>query len=184
MSEEQRELSEEELRDGIPVDPPPDEETETEIVEVHPGELTSAPSDPPAPVEIPNPIERPVMTLNPHKLIEWGYVVNVPFGGKMQPILTVDGIRHISQTMGIRLLNCDVRESEDGEWFYGEAEAHDPSTGATWFGKVRQAAKFKNGKSDPQAWEKCNTRAQRNALKGLIPYQRLVNACAQLMRAG
>ena len=180
MSDEQRELSEEELRDGIPVDPPPEAEEAAEVaapvVQVETSDMH------PIPVEIPNPIERPVMTLNPNKLIEWGYVVQVPFGGKMQIILTVDGIRHISQTMGIRLLSCDVRESEDGEWFYGEAEAHDPSTGATWFGKVRQAANFKNGKPDPQAWEKCNTRAQRNALKGLIPYQRLVNACAQIMR--
>ena len=185
MSEEQRELTEEELRDGIPVDPPPDVEDVSEEIE---GTIESTedeakePTELPALVQHPEPIERPVMTLNPNKLIDWGYIVNVPFAGKQQPILTVDGIAHVAQTMGVQLQSCEVNESPDGEWFYGKAIAIDLTTGFQWFGNVRQNAKFKNGKSDPQAYEKCSTRAQRNALKRAIPYQRIVNACAQILQ--
>ena len=185
MNEEQRELTEEELMDGIPVDAPEGEETEPKeappappesaVVELTREETTALP----AIMDTPNPIERPVMTLDPQRLVDWGYVVMVPFAGKRQAVLTVDGICHVAATMGVQLLSCEV--VDEGDWLYGNAEAFDPSTGARWFGKVRQATKFKNGKEDPQAWEKCATRAQRNALKRLIPYQRLVNKCEQLL---
>ena len=153
MSEEQREMTEEELRDGIPVDPS-EEETDSDAdedvadVEVDEPRVESPEESTAISVlpEAPQPIERPVMTLLPDNLVRWGYIVIVPFGGKRQPILTVDGIRHVAQTMGIRLLNCDVRADADGEWLYGEAEAHDPHTGATWYGKVRQNTRHKSGK--------------------------------------
>ena len=176
--EEQKEFTEEELLDGRPVDPP----AESEVVKPEDLEVVSEDGEaqeneeeshaPPLAL-----LERPVMTLLPEHLIRFGYVVEVPFGGKKQTIITVDGIRHIAQCMGISITECEIRESEDGNWFYADAQAVDPHTGTTWHGKVRQSTKYKNGKDDPHAYEKAVTRAQRNAMKGLIPYQRLVNAC-------
>lgn len=178
--EDQKEFTEEELVDGRPVDPPAEAEAEmvkaedVEVVEEEDDAEKSAGDSNGNPLAL---LERPVMTLHPEHLIRFGYVVEVPFAGKKQTIITVDGIRHIAQCMGISITECDIREDENGDWFYAEAKAEDPHTGSTWHGKVRQSTKYKNGREDPHAYEKAVTRAQRNAMKGLIPYQRLVNAC-------
>ena len=185
MSEQQREMTEEELKDGIPVDPT-EEEREAETLPAVPSEedvvVVPATIEGDLPVdEEPVLIVRPHMRLEPQYLVRYGYLEEVPFGGKKQYVLSADGIRHVAQMMGISIINCSIEE-RDG-FFYAEAVAHDPHTGARALGKVRQSLVYgKQGRPDPHAYEKANTRAQRNALRSLIPYKRIVTACVEYLR--
>ena len=182
---EKREMTEEELQDGVPVEPT-EEDRAAETIPAVPSEddvvVVPATIEGDLPVdEEPVLVVRPHMRVEPQYIVRYGYIEEVPFGGKKQYVLNADGVRHVAQMMGIAIISCDIEE-RDG-FFYAEAVAHDPHTGARYVGKVRQSLVYgRAGKPDPHAYEKACTRAQRNAMRALIPYKRIVTACVEYMR--
>ena len=189
MNEDQRELTDDELRDGIPVSPVEAEDVidEIELLDEDDAVPTDATPEPAqkegeevatGEADSFNPLdfERPIMSLEPRHLTRFGYVIRIRGPRGNMDIMTAEGTRHCAQAMGIRLVDFDIREEGD-EWIYANATAFDPQTQSNGYGHVKQPTKHNNGKVDQQAYEKAVTRAQRNALKQLVPCQRLVAAC-------
>ena len=183
MSEEQREWTEEELQEGIPVDPP---EVESELDEDEQVALEEVVE----PVELPaltaseriDPIEDISMSIRPEHLLQFGYVAEHTISGTRTIMFTAEGVRHIAMARGVSIESCDVRIADDGESVYGEAWAVRPASASKAFASVKVPTKYKNGKPDPHAWEKCTTKVQRNALKQLLPIGRLLRKCTEIMR--
>ena len=188
MSEEQREMTEDELRDGIPVEPTPEVETEVDedgvIVD---SEIEETGDTIELPVATANgrtdPIEDLSMSIQPHHLLQMGYVEEHTISGTRTIMFTAEGIRHLAMARGVSISDCEITEDPEGEWIYGKAWAVRPASGSKAFAAVKVPTRYKKGTVDPHAWEKCTTKVQRNALKQLLPIGRLLRSCTALLRA-
>ena len=114
----------------------------------------------------PNPLPTEYRTLSMEVLVP--HVYSFGSGGNKVTGLDAAGIRFVASIMGLSIEECDITELPNGEGLIGKAKAVDKN-GRSYYGISQQPYKTKNGKVDQYAWEKCNTKAQRNAFMGLIP---------------
>ena len=95
------------------------------------------------------------------------YVYSFKQGSKVVEGLTLAGINEAANRRGGIQVNAIKYEEREHSWV-ATAEAMDTVTGNSRFGAYEQP-KFLNGKRDPFAFTKAIHKAQRNAIKQLLP---------------
>jgi len=95
------------------------------------------------------------------------YVYSFKQGGKMVEGLTLAGINEAANRRGGIQVNTIEYEEREGAWV-ATAEAIDTITGNSRYGAYEQP-KMINGRKDPFAFTKAIHKAQRNAIKQLLP---------------
>ena len=95
------------------------------------------------------------------------YVYSFKQGGKMVEGLTLAGINEAANRRGGIQVNRIEYEERESAWV-ATAQAMDTITGNSRFGAYEQP-KLINGKKDPFAFTKAIHKAQRNAIKQLLP---------------
>lgn len=95
------------------------------------------------------------------------YVYSFKQGGKMVEGLTLAGINEAANRRGGIQVNRIEYEERESAWV-ATAEAIDTITGNSRFGAYEQP-KLINGRKDPFAFTKAIHKAQRNAIKQLLP---------------
>lgn len=106
------------------------------------------------------------------------YFYSYTKGGKLVEGLTIEGINECANRMNFEII--DLKHFNNDHSYFAIAKAKDPYTNSTRWGAFEQP-KVQNGKTDPHAFTKAIHKAQRNALKQLIPHyvQKAVIAIAK-----
>ena len=103
------------------------------------------------------------------------YLYEFSQGGKTVVDLNAHGIRHLAMMLHVSIEETEVSETSDGKAWLVKARATNVRFGTSYESAVVQAKFYrpKRGETEPradhQALEKALTRAQRNAMRGLIP---------------
>ena len=118
----------------------------------------------PTVVEDPNPLPIAHRSLGMDTLAPFVY----EFSNHGQKVIGIDsdGIKFIAGVLGISVVDLDIEEKSDR--LIGRATAQDQN-GRSYISYVSQMKNLPNGKPDRFCWEKCSTRATRNATASLIP---------------
>lgn len=103
-----------------------------------------------------------------------GMVYTFDQGGRTVTGVSYTGIKEIAYQLAVgtkREINIDpdtVTREEDEDYYYVTMMAHHHGVG-TRIGTAVQAKKFSNGNKDPFAFVKAYSKAQRNALRAVLP---------------
>ena len=103
------------------------------------------------------------------------YLYEFSQGGKTVVDLNAHGVRHLAMMLHISIESTDVQETSDGKGWVVKAKAKNVRFGTCYESAVFQSKFYgaKRGDAEPrpdhQSLEKAMTRAQRNAIRGLIP---------------
>ena len=121
-----------------------------------------------------NPLPPEVLCLDPEFLSSYVY----SFGHGQNKVVDLDagGYRHIATILNISIVECDITELPDDKGLLGKAKAVNNITGQTYIAHVQQPLKRPGGKDVRSAYEVCNTRVCRNAIRGLIPQSIITDA--------
>ncbi len=96
------------------------------------------------------------------------YVYSFKQGGKTVSGLTIAGINEAANRRG-GIEVTELTHEERGDSWLATAKAVDTGTGSERWGAYEQNKKLPNGKNDPFAFTKANHKAQRNAIRQLLP---------------
>ena len=96
------------------------------------------------------------------------YVYSFKQSGKTVSGLTIAGINEASNRRGGIEVTELTHEDRGASWL-ATAKAVDTVTGSERWGAYQQSKKLPNGKTDPYAFTKAVHKAQRNAIKQLLP---------------
>ena len=96
------------------------------------------------------------------------YVYSFKQGGKTVTGLTIAGINEAANRRG-GIEVTELTHEERGNSWLATAKAVDTGTGSERWGAYEQSKKLPNGKTDPFAFTKAIHKAQRNAIRELLP---------------
>ena len=96
------------------------------------------------------------------------YVYSFKQSGKTVSGLTIAGINEASNRRG-GIEVTELTHQDRGASWLATAKAVDTVTGSERWGAYQQSKKLPNGKTDPYAFTKAVHKAQRNAIKQLLP---------------
>lgn len=97
------------------------------------------------------------------------YIESWKQGGQTVVALSADGFFHLASALHLSITECKVREDSTNETWLGDAVAMNETTGQTVCGHSEESFRTSNGRPNHGARAKASTKAQRNALKKLIP---------------
>ena len=123
-----------------------------------------------------DPLPQEIQSLEPEFLSSYVY----SFGHGANKVVDIDagGYRHIATLLNISIVECDINPNEEGDGLIAKAVAVNLRTNQQYIAHVFQPLKHKNGSPVRSAWEVCNTKVCRNAIRGLIPQALITNAIA------
>ncbi len=102
-------------------------------------------------------------------------VYEIQQGGKTVTGLSLAGVREVTRLMNVNgrarigITNMIPLITETDEYFEIKVYAQDAQNGGGYWGVKRQPKQYANGNANPFALEQALAKAQRNALRGLIP---------------
>lgn len=97
------------------------------------------------------------------------YIESWKQGGQTVVALSADGFFHLASALHLSITECDVREDSTNEKWIGDAIAKNETTGQTVHGHSEESFRTSGGRANHGARAKASTKAQRNALKKLVP---------------
>ena len=96
------------------------------------------------------------------------YAYSFESGGRTVIGLSYAGVKECARQMGgIRVSEPQIRETD--EWWIVYCSAEDTKTGLLFWGGAQQAKYLPDGRPDPFAFPKAISKAQRNAIRQLLP---------------
>lgn len=97
------------------------------------------------------------------------YIESWKQGNQQVVALGADGFFHLASALHLSITECVVREDSENERWIGDATARNEITGQTVYGHSEEAYRTTQGRANHGARAKASTKAQRNALKKLVP---------------
>ena len=127
-------------------------------------------------VPVADPLPEDIQSLDPEFLSSYVY----SFGQGANKVVDIDagGYRHIATILNISIIECEINPNEEGDGLIAKAVAQNLRTKQQYIAHVFQPLKHRNGSPVRSAWEVCNTKVCRNAIRGLIPQALITNAIA------
>ena len=107
------------------------------------------------------------LDISPHNMFQ--YIESWKQGGNTVVALSADGFFHLASALHLSITVCEVREDSENERWFGDATARNEITGQTVCGHSEESNRTSQGRANHGARAKASTKAQRNALKKLVP---------------
>ena len=112
------------------------------------------------------------------------YLTSWKQGGADIVSFSARGIEHLSQLLGLSIVETNFEETKDGKGFYITAVSENLQTGQRATSVVEQSKANRRGSVDPDALSKGFTRAQRNAHSKLLPIEMLKRRVLEAVKEG
>ena len=113
------------------------------------------------------------------------YLVPISFGFSAKTDLSAYGIEHLAAEIGISIIDQEWTENETHYFMKATAEcAHTTRKSVATVSQPKQMIANEKVKEDPNALEKASRRANRNALRQMIPTQLLKKLIEEAIRVG